>query len=249
MDVLPEPLGPIRARISPGAAAPDTPLRMVLIVVTPFFFGSLPGLGAAMLPRMRPLCERGVQMIRNLLILPNFNYSQIVRVPWWAHLLASFTSTSLVIRHHLKCFPPLVRIGVVVLDFIVASSIRPPFSRSFGSDCSDGMIDSGVGGMASAWTQTTTYQFDGRWRLWFERLNGLIGLNWDDSGFIEWPRSLKRWYDADARCVFCLLRVPWAVFSWWPRRYEGILLTQWTLWPPGIFIFALRCSLDIESSL
>jgi hypothetical protein len=58
IEVFPEPLGPIRARISPGEALPETPLRMVLIVVVePFFLTSefVAGLGAAMLPRMSPL--------------------------------------------------------------------------------------------------------------------------------------------------------------------------------------------------
>ena len=33
-------------------------------------------------------------------------------------------------------------------DFIVASLIRPPFSRSVGAEFSDDLIDSGVGDMA-----------------------------------------------------------------------------------------------------
>ena len=56
---LPEPEGPINARISPGAAVPETSLRIVfMLVVRPFFLasGEEEG-GAAMLARMRPLIK------------------------------------------------------------------------------------------------------------------------------------------------------------------------------------------------
>ena len=58
MEVLPDPEGPIKARISPGAALPDMPLRMVFFAEeeeeweAPFVL-----LCWWMLPRSRPLTK------------------------------------------------------------------------------------------------------------------------------------------------------------------------------------------------